>query len=241
MAFYTKIDPAKCRAFSLSLKGEALEWYYTLPPNSIDCFDIVITLFRSQYFVNRKEDVTAVELVNIRQGKGETLRAFMQRYNEVARCVKDVNHTFIISNLPNCLKLGYVAENLYAKPPKRMEELQEKMIKYIRKEDLRNYRKKQLSDAPASGNKKEARQPHEGDHDHKPSRRELPLPLGLRYDQYANLNVPMATVLTVLCMLSLTFSKLQSFLEKKYKKKITQQESNIKFFITKVHQRTKTM
>lgn len=91
MAFYSKSDPVKCRAFSLSLKGEAQDWYYTLPPNSVDSFRTVISLFKKQYAINRKEEITAAELVNLRQGKDETLRAFMQRYTEAARRVKGVN------------------------------------------------------------------------------------------------------------------------------------------------------
>ncbi|WVZ02941.1 hypothetical protein V8G54_023747 [Vigna mungo] len=68
-------------------KVEALEWYYTLPPNSIDNFRTVTNLFKRQYAINRREEVTPAELVNINQGKDETLRAFVQRYNEAARRV----------------------------------------------------------------------------------------------------------------------------------------------------------
>lgn len=134
IAFYSISDLVKCRAFSLLLKGEVLEWYYTLPPNSIDNFRTVSNLFKKQYAINRKEEVTPAELVNIKQGKEETLRVFVQRYNEAERRVKGVNHTFIISNLPNCLRPGYVSEHLYAKLPNMMEELQEKMTKFIKME-----------------------------------------------------------------------------------------------------------
>ncbi|XP_014499586.1 uncharacterized protein LOC106760694 [Vigna radiata var. radiata] len=142
MAFYSKSDPIKCRAFSLSLKDEALEWYYTLPPNSIDSFHIVTTLFKSQFSANRREKVSAAKLVNLKQGKDEPLRTFMRRYSEAARRVKGVTHEFIINNLPNCLKPGFVSESLYAELPKTMEELQEKMTKFIKMEDQRHYRKK---------------------------------------------------------------------------------------------------
>ncbi|WVZ26556.1 hypothetical protein V8G54_005100 [Vigna mungo] len=85
MVFYSDSDPVKCKAFSLSLKEEALEWYYTLPPNTVDSFRTVITLFRRQYASNRKQEITPAELVNTKQGKDETLKAFMKRYNEIAR------------------------------------------------------------------------------------------------------------------------------------------------------------
>ncbi|XP_017416536.1 uncharacterized protein LOC108327330 [Vigna angularis] len=101
--------------------------------------------------------MTPAELVNTKQEKDETLRAFMQRYNEAARRVKDANHTFVISNLPSCLKPGYFAEQLYAEPPKSMEEMQETIAKFIRIEDLRNSRRKQQQEVPTNGNKKEAK------------------------------------------------------------------------------------
>ncbi|XP_052735490.1 uncharacterized protein LOC108328707 [Vigna angularis] len=146
MAFYTDNDPVICRAFSLSLKDDALEWFHTLPRNSIDCFATIETLFRKQYATNKKPEMTAAELVNTKQEKDETLRAFMQRYNETARRVKNINHTFIISNLPSCLKPGHFAEQLYADPPTSLEELQSTIAKFIRIEDLRNSRKKQQQD-----------------------------------------------------------------------------------------------
>ncbi|XP_047147920.1 uncharacterized protein LOC124820299 [Vigna umbellata] len=68
-----------CRAFSLSLKEETLEWYNTLPPNTVDCFATVENLFRRQYASNRKQEVTPADLVNTKQEKGETLKAFMKR------------------------------------------------------------------------------------------------------------------------------------------------------------------
>ncbi|XP_047147680.1 uncharacterized protein LOC124820092 [Vigna umbellata] len=148
MAFYTDNDPVICRAFSLSLKDEALEWFHTLPRNSVDCFATIETLFRKQYATNRRPEMTAAELVNTKQEKDETLKAFMQRYNETARRVKDINHTFVISNLPSCLRPGYFAEQLYADPPASMEELQSTIAKFIRIEDLRNSRKKQQQDNP---------------------------------------------------------------------------------------------
>lgn len=39
MAFRTGSDAIWCRAFSLSLEGEALEWFNSLPPNSIENFE----------------------------------------------------------------------------------------------------------------------------------------------------------------------------------------------------------
>ncbi|XP_014492736.1 uncharacterized protein LOC106755146 [Vigna radiata var. radiata] len=107
----------------------------------------------------------------------------MRRYSKAARRVKGVSHEFIINNLPNCLKPGFVSENLYAELPKTMEELQEKMTKFIKMEDQRHYRKK--IEAPATDTKRDDRGRNQ-----RPPRRELPAPLGPRYDHYAHFTAP---------------------------------------------------
>ncbi|XP_017441036.1 uncharacterized protein LOC108346469 [Vigna angularis] len=193
MAFYIDSDPVICRAFSLSLKDDALEWFHTLPGNSIDCFATIETLFRKQYATNKKPEMTAAELVNTKQEKDETLRAFMQRYNETARRVKNINHTFIISNLPSCLKPGHFAEQLYADPPASLEELQSTIAKFICIEDLRNSRKKQQQDTSNHDVKKPFKRPI---NDYKPDRApRKELGWISKYDHYTTLNAPRAKVL----------------------------------------------
>ncbi|XP_014523653.1 uncharacterized protein LOC106779948 [Vigna radiata var. radiata] len=188
MAYYSKSDPVKCRAFSQSIKGEALKWYYTIPPNSVDSFRTVITLFKKQYTINRRDEITPTGLVNIKQGKYETLRAFVQIYNEAARRAKGVNHEFIIGNLPNCLKPGYVSEHLFVKQPKTMEELQERLTEYIKMEDQRISRRKQPSETSTNEITKEVKRPRERDQLQRFLRRNLSVPLGPHYDHYAKLN-----------------------------------------------------
>lgn len=79
MAFYLDNDPIMCKPFSLSLKGEALEWYNTFPPNTVYCFATVEDLFGKQYASNRVQEFTRAELVNTKQEKEETLKAFMKK------------------------------------------------------------------------------------------------------------------------------------------------------------------
>ncbi|XP_014522777.1 uncharacterized protein LOC106779220 [Vigna radiata var. radiata] len=201
MAFYTQSDPVKCQAFSLSLKGEALEWYYTLPPNSVDSFRTLTSMFKKQYSTNRHEEVTVAELVNLRKGKDETLRAFMHRYNHAARRINGASPEFIISSLPNCLKMGFVSESLYAKLPKTLEELQQKMAKFIKMEDQKIFRKQQHEEHPVNGNK-EGKRRVESARDQKP-----PTNLNPRYDRYAYLTVPREKVLERALQSNLIFQR----------------------------------
>ncbi|XP_014492980.1 uncharacterized protein LOC106755351 [Vigna radiata var. radiata] len=132
--------------------------------------------------------MSVAELVNLKQGRDEPLRTFMRRYFEAARIVKDVTHEFIMNNLPNCLKPGFVSESLYAELPKTMEELQEKMIKFIKMEYQRHYHKK--VEAPITEAKREDQRSHDKGRNQRLPRRGPPIPLGPRYDDYAHLTVP---------------------------------------------------
>lgn len=71
MAFRTGCDAIWCRAFSLSLEGEALEWFDSLPNGSIEDFKSLGNMFKNQFAACHAQDVTVVDLMNLKQGKDE--------------------------------------------------------------------------------------------------------------------------------------------------------------------------
>ncbi|XP_014503013.1 uncharacterized protein LOC106763326 [Vigna radiata var. radiata] len=189
MAFYTDNDSVICRAFSLSLKDEALEWYNILPPSSVDCFATVETPFRRQYASNRKQESTPAKLVNTKEEKGKILKAFLKRYTKTSRRVKDINHSFIINNLPSCLRLGYFTEKLYAQQPKTMEELQKRAV-----EDMQISQRKQQQEVDVSRNRKDSRLSFNDDNKGGGSRPKY-FPLMPKFDHYTTVNAPRAKIL----------------------------------------------
>lgn len=62
------------------------------------------------------------------------------------------------------------------------------MTKFIKLEDQRHFRKK--TDVPTIESKREDKRSREGGRNRRPPRRDLPAPLGPRYDRYTNLIVP---------------------------------------------------
>lgn len=69
MAFYSSSDPMWCRAFSLSAKGEALTWFNSLPPNIVDCFSTICTLFDMRYASNRAQSLTYLRWSELSRGR----------------------------------------------------------------------------------------------------------------------------------------------------------------------------
>ena len=49
VALYTSQDAVFCKAFPTTLKGPALEWFTTLPPYSIDSFDVLSHMFSTHF------------------------------------------------------------------------------------------------------------------------------------------------------------------------------------------------
>lgn len=62
-------------------------------------------------------------LVRMRQGKEETLRAFMDRFNRTARELRNVDQQLIVSALTTALRSGPFLDYLYAEEPQTVAEL----------------------------------------------------------------------------------------------------------------------
>ncbi|XP_017416780.2 uncharacterized protein LOC108327605 [Vigna angularis] len=125
MAFRTGNDAIWCRAFSLSLEDEALEWFNTLPPSSIENFVRLKQLFIRYFAANSTQDLTVFELVTLKQGKEETLKAFMNRYQKIVRRVKALSPELTLHYILPTLKPGPFKDSLCWRTPKTMEELRD--------------------------------------------------------------------------------------------------------------------
>jgi hypothetical protein len=75
-------DEIACRAFPLTLKGVAKEWFTGLPPKSVGTFKELGRLFLTQFLATRKRKKNATCLLTLRQGKEESLKDFMLRFNK---------------------------------------------------------------------------------------------------------------------------------------------------------------
>ncbi|XP_047174910.1 uncharacterized protein LOC124842464 [Vigna umbellata] len=137
MAFRTGNDAIWCRAFSLSLEDEALEWFNTLPPNSIENFAGLKQLFIKQFAANSTQDLTVFELVTLKQGKEETLWAFMDRYQKTVRRVKSLTPELALHYILLALKPGPFKDSVCRRAPKTMEELRERAADEIRVEEMK--------------------------------------------------------------------------------------------------------
>jgi hypothetical protein len=74
-------DEIACRAFPLTLKGVAKDWFTGLPPKSVGTFKELGRLFLTQFLATRKRKKDLTCLLTLRQDKEESLKDFMLRFN----------------------------------------------------------------------------------------------------------------------------------------------------------------
>ncbi|XP_052736709.1 uncharacterized protein LOC128197899 [Vigna angularis] len=147
MAFRTGNDAIWCRAFSLSLEDEALEWFNTLPPNSIENFAGLKQLFIKQFAASSTQDLTVFELMTLKQGKDEALRTFMDRYQKTVRRVKCLTLELALHYILAALKPGPFKDSVCRQAPKTMEELRERAADEIRVEEMKLSYKRENQEA----------------------------------------------------------------------------------------------
>lgn len=80
MILYRNNDDLMCKIFATTLQGEAQDWFYTLPPQSIRSFDELSLVFTKEYSsypsIKKKSD----HLFNVKKNPKESLREYVKRF-----------------------------------------------------------------------------------------------------------------------------------------------------------------
>jgi len=116
VALYTSHDVIFCKAFPTTLKGHALEWFTSLLPYSIDCFDTLPHMFTTHFAGNRPHQTTTLSLLGVRQEQDETLRAFIDRFSKAALRTHHINQEMILQ----CIALTLTVRQQRLPPPTRI-------------------------------------------------------------------------------------------------------------------------
>ncbi|XP_048445131.1 uncharacterized protein LOC125479626 [Pyrus x bretschneideri] len=82
MILYRNNDDLMCKIFATTLQGEAQDWFYALPPQSIRSFDELSLVFTKEYSsycsIKKKSD----HLFKVKKNPKESLRAYVKRFKE---------------------------------------------------------------------------------------------------------------------------------------------------------------
>ncbi|KAF6156852.1 hypothetical protein GIB67_012381 [Kingdonia uniflora] len=126
-----------CRLFPTSLKGEPLRWFHTLSEGSIFTFEQLRELFVKNYLHNKDKEESLYFLFSLKQAPDEILETFTKKNFGLARKIDNLDKKITISAFTNALLVdGRVKEHLVFNKPLTLEDMIEKVNKFIDLERL---------------------------------------------------------------------------------------------------------
>ena len=90
-------DLMRCKAFAITHKGSALEWFNRLPPASVSSFKEFSIAFVYHFIGARTYRKPSNHLLTIKQGPQENLRSYVQRFNSESLRVDIPDEKFTIT------------------------------------------------------------------------------------------------------------------------------------------------
>ena len=187
-------DEIMCRAFPITLKGEARIWFNKLTSNSINTFKELSTQFTSHFIGGHRYKKSTTCLMSIKQREDETLRSYITRFNKEALSIDEADDKILVAAFTNGLRNGKFLFSLYKNDPKTMSEVLYRATKYMNAEDAlltredKPRKRERLEDARQNQGRKK---PRTGDRcDERRSK-----PPGGRFTSFTLLNTPLDQVL----------------------------------------------
>ncbi|XP_024164074.1 uncharacterized protein LOC112171064 [Rosa chinensis] len=84
-------DEVCCNMFQETLSGEALSWFYELPPGSVGNFRELADKFVARFILRTDGIHTPKGLLKVQQGENETLKSFVNRWQAATAKCRDLN------------------------------------------------------------------------------------------------------------------------------------------------------
>nr|XP_027082689.1 uncharacterized protein LOC113705025 [Coffea arabica] len=134
-------DPVICRAFPVFLQGTARKWFASLEPRSISTLGELVERFFHRFISSRPTTRTSAYLLSMQQNPGESLRSYVQRFNEKSVQIPDPSEQVTIAAFTHGLVSGVFNTGIHKKYPRTLHELWSKVEKGIQAEDLNRMKK----------------------------------------------------------------------------------------------------
>lgn len=105
------------------------------PTGSINSFEDLTRQFLGRFFQRKKHTKTVTDLMNIRQGKDETLQAYVDRFNDESLQVEHRSDELVISAFINGLHPGVLYRKLAQSTPTTIADLLRRVEHFQKGED----------------------------------------------------------------------------------------------------------
>ncbi|RDX81361.1 hypothetical protein CR513_37971, partial [Mucuna pruriens] len=130
-------DKLSYKLFPGTLRGVVLQWIMNLSPRSIYAFGDLAGLFLSQFAANKLKRLEVVDLFDIKQARGESLKSYMARFNDATVRVNDPDQKFFVKTFQKGLRIGPFSDALALQKPTSMEEIRVRAEKHVEMEESR--------------------------------------------------------------------------------------------------------
>nr|GFA74093.1 reverse transcriptase domain-containing protein [Tanacetum cinerariifolium] len=115
--------PTWCHMFNSTLIGAARVWFDELSPESIDGYKDLRAAFLAYFMQQKKYVKDPVEIHNIKQRDGETIKDFMERFKIETGRMKGAPECMLISEFMHGVNNPELTKRLNEHVPKTMEEM----------------------------------------------------------------------------------------------------------------------
>ncbi|XP_025625654.1 uncharacterized protein [Arachis hypogaea] len=134
-------DPILCRCFPSFLDGPALDWFCSLPADSISRFQELASQFEDHFAASVIYLHDSDYLTTIKQGPQESLKDYITRFTKVAMQIPDLHPEVHLHAIKSGLHPGKFQETIAVAKPKTLAEFREKAKGQIDIEELRQARR----------------------------------------------------------------------------------------------------
>ncbi|XP_052186695.1 uncharacterized protein LOC127797627 [Diospyros lotus] len=183
-------DEIMCRAFPLTLTGHARAWFNGLPEASIPSFEQLKTEFIKAFIINSQRKKDATYLLSIRQGNKETLRHYVDRFQNATLEICNLPIEMVVSAMFQGTRLTPLQESLSLNPPKSLANLFVRANRYI----LHTEMMRTVGGSEDGERKRKERDIEEGSNQRKERIRRSDT-VGPQFHHYTRLNQPRSTIL----------------------------------------------
>ncbi|XP_072087916.1 uncharacterized protein [Arachis hypogaea] len=138
-------DPILCRCFLSFLDGPALDWFCSLPADSISRFQELARQFEDHFAASAIYLHDSDYLTTIKQGPQESLKDYITRFTKVAMRIPDLHPEVHLHAIKSGLRPSKFQETIAVTKPNTLAEFREKAKGQIDVEELRQARKTEKS------------------------------------------------------------------------------------------------
>ncbi|CAA0819290.1 Unknown protein, partial [Striga hermonthica] len=115
-------DPVQCRAFLMTLRGPAQDWFHQLPPGAVRDFDEFSPSFLNQFASVKAQEKSYLTLIGMQKKEGESLRDYVARYTRACVDVPSATEEIKSGGLTRGLLLGLFRNSLAKRPGRTFDE-----------------------------------------------------------------------------------------------------------------------